>query len=141
MKSLSIATILMSGTMLAASTHALEISTDYLDNLTSPNVSWSDSTGTAVQIGDQTLYYTYTKPADYTETSEIYSENTATTDYYHKVFTGIEATDSNGVAVQFYTTAGDFSQTDIISDFVNNTTTSPYTAYGPAIVILSLIHI
>ena len=72
MKLSKILLVLMSGTFLSTSANALDVTSGYLNSLTGSNISWSDSTGTAMQIGDQTFYYTYTAPTGYEETTDHY---------------------------------------------------------------------
>ena len=113
-----ISAILLSTTFLTTLAWAEDITTDYLNSLTSSKISWSDSEGTEVTIGDKTFYYTYNKPEDYTETSTRI--NAPTSDITGQLFTGIS--NKSGGAV--YSKQQNGSDINIDSDFVANHGTS-----------------
>ena len=115
MKSLSsVMVALLSSTFLSAPAIAYDVRVDSLNNLTGPKISWSDSEGTAVTIGEQTFYYTYNKPDDYTETST--RVNGPTADITGQLFSGISS--ASGAAVYSKSQSG--SDINIDSDFVGN---------------------
>ena len=120
MKLSGIATVLMSGTFLTTSANALDITADQLNNLTGPNISWSDSTGTAVQIGDQTFYYTYTAPSGYEETTTSVENASVVNKLY------IDNYISNGEQHFVSLVNTGTEDIEVRSDFVNNTKEGSY---------------
>ncbi len=132
MKLSGIATILMSGTFLATLANAFEVTSDYLNSLTGSNISWSDSTGTAVQVGDQTFYYTYTAPAGYEETTDKVT-NASVVD---KLYIGQSSeSSSNFIAGLVQVNNSGDDSIEIISDFVNNTANSDDFLYSAPVYI------
>ena len=132
MKLSKILSVLMSGTFLSTSANALDVTSGYLNSLTGSNISWSDSTGTAVQIGDQTFYYTYTAPAGYEETSDRVTNESVVDKLYIGQSRESESTLVSGL-VQV-NNSGDNS-IEIISDFVNNTANSDDFLYSAPVYI------
>ncbi len=120
---------LLTATFLSTPALADDVDADYLNSLTGNKISWSDSEGTAVTIGEKTFYYTYNKPDDYTETSTRINNTLATADVNNKVFTNISGPADGGA---IYSKGTNISDLDINSDFVNNSSsaTSSTTAYG-----------
>ncbi|MBQ1612214.1 MAG: hypothetical protein II085_01940, partial [Alphaproteobacteria bacterium] len=120
MKLSKILLVLMSGTFLSTSANALDVTSGYLNSLTGSNISWSDSTGTAVQIGDQTFYYTYTAPAGYEETTEKVTNASVTDKLY------IDNYISNGEQHFVSVVNTGTEDIEVRSDFVNNTKEGNY---------------
>ena len=115
MKSLSsVMVALLSSTFLSAPAWAVDVNVDYLNSLTGPKISWSDSEGTEVTIGDKTFYYTYNMPDDYTETTtSVFISSGAEEDVTSKVF----------YAIDNYAAAANYSMNEDInikSDFIEN---------------------
>ena len=113
--------VLLSSTFLSAPAIAYDVSVDSLNNLTGPKISWSNEasetdTG-SVTIGEQTFYYTYNKPDNYTETSTRVNNTLVTADVDKKVFTGITGT-ADGGAIYIYNQ--NYSNINIQSDFIGN---------------------
>ena len=132
MKLSGIATVLMSGTFLATSANAFEVTSDYLNSLTGSNISWSDSTGTEVQIGGQTFYYTYTAPAGYEETSDRVTNESVV----DKLYIGqSRESESNLVSGLVQVNNSGDNSIEIISDFVNNTANSDDFLYSAPVYI------
>ena len=128
------ALVLSAGTFLATSASAFDVTSSYLNSLTGPNISWSDSTGTEVQVGDQTFYYTYTKPTNYEETSTSLDGNFTNDDVTNKLFTGINGTDEMSAAVMIKNATDSVEGVEIVSDFVDNSVNVTGPAYGAGII-------
>jgi len=116
---------LLGATFLVSSAMAEDfaVTAGYLNSLTSPKITWSDSDngGTAVNINGQDFYYTYTNTSEYTSTSnQVLKNNSGVTseEVNNKLFENVNESGYHG-AVSL-TGIGDASSVDIVSDFINN---------------------
>ena len=121
MKSLSSAMVaLLSSTFLSAPAWAVDVNADYLNSLTSPKVSWSESEGTEVTMGDKTFYYTYNKPDNYEQTTTRVNNTAPSQDLDSKLFYGISGNQGGAI----YSKSDNTADVTINSDFVGNHATS-----------------
>ena len=119
--------LLLAGTFLSSPVFAAEINTDYLNSLTSPKVTWSETEGdTGINISGKTFYYQYHNTDNYEQISTLISNNFTEENVNHKLFKDI-ASDSHMTAALQITNTNNIL--NIQSDFLNNGT-NRYSSYG-----------
>ena len=110
---------LLAGTILSTPTMAAEekeITVDYLNSLTGPKVTWSESEGTyQINLAGKTWYYDYNKPEGYTDAADRIDYTLNSANVTNVVFEGMTA--NFGGAIDNAEYNGDIN---ITADFIRN---------------------
>ena len=111
---------LLAGTILSTPAMAAEekeITVDYLNSLTGPKVTWSETQGDyEINLAGKTWYYDYNKPEGYTDATDRIDDTLSSANVTGVVFKGISSSTDGGA---IYNTQ-DNGDINITADFIGN---------------------